>query len=76
MVTSARPDDPVLAGLRDVLGAFDAYGPVLPETGHEALLARVNLIGSRVGARGTGVAERARSTVNQRHMESGDIELF
>jgi len=61
-----------LASLRDVFGALDTNGAALPESGNEALLALLNDIGDRVGARCSGV----RSTVNQRHMESGDIELF
>ncbi len=61
-----------LAGLRDVFGALDTNGAALPESGSEALLALLGDIGSRVGVRSSGV----RSTVNQRHMESGDIELF
>lgn len=61
-----------LAGLRDVFGALDTNGAALPESGNEALLALLGDIGKRVGVRSSGV----RSTVNQRHMESGDIELF
>jgi hypothetical protein len=65
-----------LAGLRDVFDAFDAEGAALPETADAPLLARLALISDRAGARCTDVAGVARSTVNQRHMESGDIELF
>ncbi|WP_296754491.1 chemotaxis protein [Thiobacillus sp.] len=61
-----------LAGLRDVFGALDTNAAALPESGNEALLALLGDIGNRVGVRSSGV----RSTVNQRHMESGDIELF
>lgn len=62
-----------LAELRDVLGTLDANGPAtLPDTGDDSLPARLNRIGSRVGTR-TGAGG---SAVSQRHMESGDIELF
>ncbi len=65
-----------LAGLRDVFGALDANGAVLPESGNEALLAMLGDISDRVGARCSELAGSVRSTVNQRHMNSGDIELF
>lgn len=65
-----------LAGLRDVFGALDANGAVLPESSNEALLATLSQISDRVGACCTERAGGVRSTVNQRHMNSGDIELF
>jgi len=65
-----------LAGLRDVFGALDTNGSVPPDSSNEALLATLNQISDRVGARCTELAGGVRSTVNQRHMESGDIELF
>jgi hypothetical protein len=36
----------------------------------------LNHISDRVGARCTELESGVRSTVNQRHMNSGDIELF
>jgi hypothetical protein len=65
-----------LAGLRDVFGALDTNGKVLPESSNDALLVTLNHISDRVGARCTELAGGVRSTVNQRHMNSGDIELF
>lgn len=65
-----------LTGLRDVFGALDSTVPVLPESSNEALLERLNDISERVGARCSEQACGVRSTVKQRHMESGDIELF
>jgi hypothetical protein len=65
-----------LAGLRSVFGALDANGAVLPESGNEALLTMLNDISDRVGAHCSELASGVRSTVNQRHMNSGDIELF
>ena len=65
-----------LAGLRDVFGALDANGSVLPESSNEALLATLSQISDRVGACCLVRAGGVRSTVNQRHMDSGDIELF
>lgn len=66
-----------LAGLRDVFGALGANGAAaLPESGSEEMLAMLDRISDRVGARCSELNGLARSTVNQRHMESGDIELF
>ncbi len=66
-----------LAGLREVFGALGTNGSAdLPESGSEEMLAMLNHISDRVGARCTELADAARSTVNQHHMESGDIELF
>jgi len=65
-----------LTGLRGVFGELDSSETALPESGNEALLERLNQISDRVGARCTELAGGVRSTVNQRHMESGDIELF
>jgi hypothetical protein len=65
-----------LAGLRDVFGALDTNGTALPESGGEALLTTLSHISNQVGARFNELGGGVRSTVNQRHMESGDIELF
>jgi hypothetical protein len=65
-----------LAGLRDVFGALDANGSALPDSGDEALLTMLSHISDRVGAHFSELEGGVRSTVNQRHMESGDIELF
>ncbi|MBU1396731.1 MAG: chemotaxis protein [Gammaproteobacteria bacterium] len=65
-----------LAGLRDVFGALDTNGSVLPESKKEVLLETLSHISDRVGACRTERAGGVRSTVNQRHMDSGDIELF
>ncbi|HEX7972462.1 MAG TPA: chemotaxis protein [Thiobacillus sp.] len=67
-----------LAGLRDVFGMLNTRtngSPILPESGSDEILAMLNQIGDQVG-HGAGRAGGVRSTVNQRHMESGDIELF
>ncbi len=65
-----------LAGLRDVFGALDTNGSVHPESTHDSLLEVLDHISDRVGARCTELAAGVRSTVNQQHMESGEIELF
>lgn len=66
-----------LAGLRDVFGALGTDGSTpLPDSGSDEMLAMLNHISDRVGARCSELAGAVRSTVNQRHMESGDIELF
>ncbi len=66
-----------LAGLRDVFGALGTNGSAdQPESGNEAMQAMLNHISNQVGTRCTALGSGVRSTVNQRHMESGDIELF
>lgn len=65
-----------LAGLRDMCGALDADKSALAAGGDEALQAMLDHLTERVDARVSGPACGLRSTVNQRHMESGDIELF
>jgi hypothetical protein len=65
-----------LSGLRDVFGALDVSGTVLPEGNDDAMLAALENISDRVMSRFSGLEGVVRSTVNQRHMESGDIELF
>lgn len=65
-----------LTGLRDVFGEIDTSGSALPESSNEALLEKLGRIGERVSARGSDMTGGVRSSVSQRHMESGDIELF
>lgn len=65
-----------VAGLRDVFGALDTNGTVFPESNNEALLQTLGQISDRIGACRSERAGCVRSTVNQRHMDSGDIELF
>ena len=65
-----------LAGLRDVFGALDVNRSISPESSNEATLAVLDDISDRVTTRFSELEGVVRSTVNQRHMESGDIELF
>jgi hypothetical protein len=65
-----------LAGLRDMYGALDADESALAAGGDDALQAMLDHLTERVDARVSRLACGLRSTVNQRHMESGDIELF
>lgn len=65
-----------VAGLRNVFGALDTNGTVFPESNNEALLQTLSRISDRIGACRSEQAGGVRSTVNQRHMNSGDIELF
>ncbi|MEW5967801.1 MAG: chemotaxis protein [Pseudomonadota bacterium] len=65
-----------LEGLRAVFGALEVCPIEAPNGGTEAALAVVNDISDSVMARFAELDGVARSTVNQRHMESGDIELF
>ena len=65
-----------MEGLRAVFGALDVCPVDAPDGGNEAALAVLNDISDSVMARFAELEGVARSTVNQRHMESGDIELF
>lgn len=65
-----------VAGLRDVFGALDTNGTVFPESNNEALLQTLGQISDRIGECRSERPGGVRSTVNQRHMDSGDIELF
>lgn len=65
-----------LAGLRDIFGTLVNGTADLPESGSEEMMVMLNRISDRVGARCGELTGAVRSTVNQHHMESGDIELF
>jgi hypothetical protein len=61
-----------LDGLRGMLGAPDAGGADAGPEGFDAAIC----LDATNGASGDARPGMARSTVKQRHMESGDIELF
>jgi len=65
-----------MEGLRAVFGTLDVCPVEAPDGGSEAALAVLNDISDSVMARFAELEGVARSTVNQRHMDSGDIELF
>jgi hypothetical protein len=65
-----------LGGLREVFGALDVSEAVVPEIGNGSALQMLNDISDQVTKRFSELEGVVRSTVNQRHMDSGDIELF
>ena len=66
-----------LTELRDVFGALDAGSSnLLPESGHEEIAVLLNDINKVLAERRKALDGVLRSAVSQRHMESGDIELF
>lgn len=66
-----------LTGLRDVFGALDTGSAnVLPESDHEDIVTLLNSINQMLAERSVALEGAVRRAVNQRHMESGDIELF
>lgn len=65
-----------LTGLRDVFGELDPPEAVSADSTYEDLADKLNQISSRVCARCAEQTEKIRSSVSQRHMESGDIDLF
>lgn len=64
-----------LAELREVFEATLAGG-FSPEASHDETLALLDGIARRLAELGSGSADGAQKPVAQRHMESGDIELF
>lgn len=64
-----------LSRLRDVLGALDLGDVALPET-HNDLPGRLDALRDQVTAHCTGMTGSLRNAVNQRHMNSGEVELF
>ena len=64
-----------VTGLRDVLDALGTDASTLSENADDTHLV-LDDISDRVGARCVELAGGVRNAVNQRHMESGEIELF
>jgi hypothetical protein len=65
-----------LGGLREVFGALDLSESIMPEAGSDSALTLLDTISDQVTSRFAKLDGVVRSTVNQRHMDSGDIELF
>lgn len=65
-----------LSRLRDALGALDPGTLSLSEETHSHLPDRLNALRDRVATHCTEMSDCLRSTVNQRHMNSGEVELF
>lgn len=66
-----------LAGLRDVFGALGTGSSnVLPESDQEDIVTLLNSINQMLAQRSIALEGSVRKAVSQRHMESGDIELF
>ena len=65
-----------LTGLRVVFGELDSSESSMPENNYEELADKLNRISDRVCAHCDEQTEKVRSSVSQRHMESGEIELF
>lgn len=66
-----------LAELRDMFGAIQASGAELPaDAGCGEMLVLLDSANRRVAELKSGPADGGQKPVAQRHMESGDIELF
>lgn len=65
-----------LSDMRDVLGALDMGSDSLSEETLDRLPGMLNDLRDRVGSGCADLTGGLRSTVNQRHMGSGEIELF
>ena len=64
-----------LTGLREVFGELDAKEVFQADGSDEDLQEKLNRISDRIGER-CSAQSGIRSSVSQRHMDSGDIELF
>jgi hypothetical protein len=65
-----------LAGVREVFNALGTEGASVADSARPAAETMLDRIHACVDARCAERGSTLRSTVNQRHMESGDIELF
>ncbi|HUW27495.1 MAG TPA: chemotaxis protein [Sulfuriferula sp.] len=66
-----------LAGLRDMFGALGTGSSnVLPESDQQDIVTLLNCVNQMLAQRSVALEGSVRKAVSQRHMESGDIELF
>jgi hypothetical protein len=66
-----------VTGLREFLGTLGAHGDdILPESGSEEIVDRLGKVSMALAIQSLELRSVLRKAVNQRHLESGDIELF
>ncbi len=65
------------AGLRELLSTLEIEGHVIPNDGEiDEISSMLTEITSKLEAQSIALKSLLRKTVNQQHMDSGDIELF
>lgn len=66
-----------VTGLREFLGTLGANGAgMLPESDNEAIVTMLSSINMALAIQSLELKKVLRKAVNQKHLESGDIELF
>ena len=66
-----------VSGLSDFLGTLGAHGEgIVPESGHEEIVDRLGKVSMDLAIQSLELKSVLRKSVEQQHLESGDIELF
>jgi hypothetical protein len=66
-----------VAGLREFLGTLSEHGDsILPDTGSEEIVDHLGKVSMALAIQSLELRSVLRKSVNQQHLESGDIELF
>jgi hypothetical protein len=66
-----------VTGLREFLGTLGAHGAdILPESGSEEIVDRLGKVSMALAIQSLELRSVLRKAVHQKHLESGDIELF
>jgi len=66
-----------VSGLRDFLGTLSEHGAeIAPETDSEEIVERLGKVSMALAIQSLELRSMLRRSVNQKHLESGDVELF
>lgn len=66
-----------VTGLSEFLGTLGKHGAdILPESGHEEIVDRLGKVSMALAIQSLELRSVLRKSVEQRHLESGDVELF
>ena len=66
-----------VSGLAEFLGTLGAHGnDIVPESGSEEIVDRLGKVSMALAIQSLELRSMLRKSVNQQHLESGDIELF
>lgn len=66
-----------VGGLRDFLAKLGEHGAgIVPDSGDEAIVERLGQVSTALALQSVELRSMLRKSVEQRHLESGDVELF
>lgn len=66
-----------VTGLREFLGTLSAHGEgLMPDTGNDEIVDRLGKVSMALAIQSLELRSVLRKSVNQQHLDSGDIELF